>query len=297
MSKSLKLNLILISIIVLGTVGIFGFRFVSSQSTTRSASGYAWSDNIGYISFSGNIVASTPDVPDVVPTCTPDSPLTQTLACPTGQTGSITQTRTSVCPGPVTSAWITMSDTCVTPATVPGAPTNVTAATGDSQATISFTAPASNGGSPITGYTITSSQGGITKTGLVSPITITGLTNGTSYSFTVTATNIIGIGPASSPISVIIGLKWSAEQGTVNWYTANATCAGYGWRLPTIGELLTALTNQRIEIGFQTNANYLSNSEVSSGVVEVGGYYSPGGVGSTIFSKACSVCSARCVYY
>jgi uncharacterized protein (TIGR02145 family) len=86
----------------------------------------------------------------------------------------------------------------VTPSTVPGAPTIGTAIAGNTQATITFTAPASNGGSAITGYTVTSNPGGFTATGNASPITVTGLTNGTPYTFTVTATNASGIGPASS---------------------------------------------------------------------------------------------------
>jgi uncharacterized protein (TIGR02145 family) len=63
---------------------------------------------------------------------------------------------------------------------------------------VTFTAPANNGGAAITGYTVTSFPGGITKTGASSPITITGLTNGTPYTFTVTATNSIGTGAASA---------------------------------------------------------------------------------------------------
>jgi len=82
--------------------------------------------------------------------------------------------------------------------TVPGAPTIGTATKGNAQATVTFTLPGSNGGSPITGYTVTSSPGGITATGTASPITVTGLTNGTAYTFTVTATNANGTGPASS---------------------------------------------------------------------------------------------------
>lgn len=81
----------------------------------------------------------------------------------------------------------------------PGAPTGVTATAGAGQATVSFTAPSSTGGSPITGYTVTSSPGGITASGASSPITVSGLTNGTAYTFTVTATNAIGTGPASAP--------------------------------------------------------------------------------------------------
>ncbi|GIO14823.1 hypothetical protein J19TS2_43780 [Cohnella xylanilytica] len=91
------------------------------------------------------------------------------------------------------------SVTPMAPATVPGAPTDVTAAAGDGEATISFTPPASDGGRTITGYTVTSSPGGFTGTGTSSPIKVTGLTNGTSYTFTVTATNGVGTGAASAP--------------------------------------------------------------------------------------------------
>ncbi|WP_286789963.1 fibronectin type III domain-containing protein, partial [Thioclava sp. UBA3469] len=61
---------------------------------------------------------------------------------------------------------------------------------GDSSAQVSFSAPASNGGAPITTYTATATPGGLTGTSTTaSPITVNGLTNGTSYTFTVTATN------------------------------------------------------------------------------------------------------------
>jgi uncharacterized protein (TIGR02145 family) len=80
----------------------------------------------------------------------------------------------------------------------PGAPTNVVAEAGNAKATVTFTAPVSDGGSAITGYTATSSPGGLTGTGSASPVTVSGLTNGTAYTFTVTATNANGTGPASS---------------------------------------------------------------------------------------------------
>jgi YD repeat-containing protein len=83
--------------------------------------------------------------------------------------------------------------------TVPGAPTNPTAIPRNAQTTVSFIAPVSNGGSTITGYTITSSPGNFTATGMASPITVSGLTNGIAYTFTVMAANAAGHGPASTP--------------------------------------------------------------------------------------------------
>lgn len=71
------------------------------------------------------------------------------------------------------------------------------------QASVSFTAPADNGGSAITGYTVTSTPGNITATSATSPIVVTGLTNGVSYTFTVHATNSVGDGPESDPSNAV----------------------------------------------------------------------------------------------
>ncbi|MFZ0251252.1 MAG: Ig-like domain repeat protein, partial [Acidimicrobiales bacterium] len=93
--------------------------------------------------------------------------------------------------------------------TVPGAPTGVSAAPANGSASVSFTAPASNGGSAITSYTVTatdttnSGNGGQTASGSASPINVTGLTNGDSYTFTVKATNGVGAGPASAASNAV----------------------------------------------------------------------------------------------
>ncbi|WP_110457428.1 Ig-like domain-containing protein [Shewanella algidipiscicola] len=88
-------------------------------------------------------------------------------------------------------------------ALVPGAPTSVNAVASDASATVSFSAPASTGGAAINGYTVTSTPGGITASGAGSPLTVSGLSNGTDYSFTVSASNTAGTGPASSPSNTV----------------------------------------------------------------------------------------------
>jgi uncharacterized protein YhjY with autotransporter beta-barrel domain len=91
-----------------------------------------------------------------------------------------------------------VSQTFAIVAVVPGAPIVSSATASGGQATVSFTAPSFTGGAAISGYTVTSSPGGITATGTGSPIAVTGLTNGTAYTFTVTATNSAGTGAASA---------------------------------------------------------------------------------------------------
>ncbi len=102
----------------------------------------------------------------------------------------------------------------VLPATSPDAPTGISVTAGNAQATVTFTAPASNGGAAITSYTVTSS-GGQTASGASSPLTVTGLTNGVAYTFTVTATNSAGTGSASSASpSVTVGV--AVASPTIN---------------------------------------------------------------------------------
>jgi fibronectin type 3 domain-containing protein len=94
------------------------------------------------------------------------------------------------------------SATPAAPVTAPGAPTGLAASAGNAQVTLSWKAPGSDGGAAITGYRVYQGTGSkpvasVTGTGT----TVKGLTNGTTYSFKVTAVNQAGEGPASGPAS------------------------------------------------------------------------------------------------
>jgi hypothetical protein len=96
------------------------------------------------------------------------------------------------------------------PNVVPGAPTieSATATAGSGEAEVGFV-PGTDDGSPVTSFTVTAddvtnpANGDETTSGTGSPITIGGLTSGDSYTFTVTATNATGTGPASEPSGVV----------------------------------------------------------------------------------------------
>jgi tripartite motif-containing protein 71 len=87
--------------------------------------------------------------------------------------------------------------TSVIPGEAPGSPTNVTATAGDAAATIKFTAPVSTGSQPISRFEVLSPTGTVLATGATSPITVTGLTNGTAYTFQVRAVSAAGEGTLS----------------------------------------------------------------------------------------------------
>lgn len=165
----------------------------------------------------------------------------------------------------------TVSQTFTVSPVVPGAPTIGTAAAGDTQATVTFTAPTSTGGAPIlaSGYTVTSNPLGATGTGSGSPITVTGLSNGTSYTFTVTATNSAGAGAASAasnsvipaaPQTITFGNPGAQNFGTSPTLAASSS-AGAGYVVTFTSSTTGVCTVSGIALTFVAAGNCTINAD------------------------------------
>ena len=125
----------------------------------------------------------------------------------------------------------------VTPqATAPGAPTNVVATSGDGQAEVTWTAPTDDGGEAIDGYIVIASPGGATCTAVApaTTCTISGLTNGTEYTFSVVATNNVGNSASSVPSNAITP---GAAPGTPDYVQATPGnhSTRINWAAPSTG--------------------------------------------------------------
>jgi hypothetical protein len=130
--------------------------------------------------------------------------------------------------------------------TTPGPPIGVTAVASNGSATVSWSAPSSNGGAPITAYTVVASgSGGQTCVWSSGPLhcVVSGLTNGTSYTFTVTATNVAGTGAGSTTSLPVLPETVPGPPGSVVAVASDGS-ASVSWTAPTSdgGAAITSYT-------------------------------------------------------
>lgn len=140
----------------------------------------------------------------------------------------------------------------------PGPPTTPSATASGTSATVTWVAPTKSGNTSITSYTVTSSPDSRTCTATASErsCTVTGLTTGQSYSLTVTATNTLGTGAASTavtvtprviPTEVIDGIPVAVEgneSALVSWTNKSSlNVTGYEVTASPGGSTCTAVTS------------------------------------------------------
>jgi len=124
----------------------------------------------------------------------------------------------------------------VTPVTRPDAPTIGQADVDYPNVTLRWTAPASNGGSPLTGYVVTpyldsTAQSSI-NTSTATAITVTGLTDDATYTFTVAARNAVGTGPESAPSNPVTVAPTVPGPPTIGTATAGNGRVTVSWTAP-----------------------------------------------------------------
>ena len=188
--------------------------FSRAQSVISNANNYVVSMVVSWVAADGT-----------VPDTDPLKPVTVVISNSTIKRGmkvygiagpTVEVLGTATVDGSITVS-LTKDPEVVVAATKPGAPTGVSATSGaDASSVVSWTAPASNGGSEITGYTATSSSGQTCSTTTLLTCSITGLANGTAVTFTVKAINVIGQSDASSASSAATPAGASSNSGNSN---------------------------------------------------------------------------------
>ncbi len=159
---------------------------------------------------------------------------------------------------------ITYNTVTVNPYDVPGAPTNIYGESGDETINLSWEAPDSDGGSEITGYKITMSPGDVITYTTVTNTTITGLTNGTAYTFTVVAINAGG--SSSGTTSSAISPGSVPDAPTITSITRGNSTASVYFDEPTdVGG--NDITGYYYSINGDVNENYTLTSDTVSPII------------------------------
>lgn len=129
------------------------------------------------------------------------------------------------------------------PLKTPDAPTIGTATGGNALASVVFTAPSNVGGSAITAYSVVSTPGGFVGTGASSPVTVSGLTNGTAYTFKVFATNSYGPSVVSAASNSVSPVQAIGDAFGGGFYAGQIGVAGVATHYIIVGPLASAQTS------------------------------------------------------
>ena len=250
-------------------VNVSGFDFTDPFSPAISTR------NVGAVSFGG--VETSPQ--------SVNSNSSLTVVVPNGVSPGVTQLSVANADGVSNTLPFTVtSGSCV-----PSAPTGLVASPGNSQISLSWATPSSDGGSPVTGYDvyIGTSPGGESASPVnVSPVTgtsdtVTGLTNGTTYYATVEAINALGHSPASNEASAN-----AVAAPTVDGISPSAGPVAGGTSVTITGTSFTGATGVDFGANAATAYTVVSATQItatvpagSAGTVDVV-VDAPGGTGT-----------------
>ncbi len=197
-----------------------------------------------------------------------------TTATVSGLVDGTSYTFTVTATNSVGTGVVSIPSVSVTPLSVPGAPTNVVATAGTGQATVTWTAPPT-GGSAITRYTVTASPSGamVTTTGATSAV-MTGLSEGTTYTFTVFATNAQGNSVVSSPSSPVT-IPGPPGTPTGVAATAGSQEAFVSWTAPSNGgSAITGYTVTVVQTGATVSVTAAAGTTATVTGLTAGSSYS-----------------------
>ena len=229
--KSINMKIVIISFAITFSVLLNHFAFAGPPPSIPTPINVMATANNGQAIISFDTTNSSEHITSFTVTSNPDGITKDSLSTNiivTGLTNGVTYTFTVVANGLSSQSSASAPSNELPFSTIPNAPTNIVAKASNGQATIYFDAPSDNGSAAVVNYTVTSSPENMVASGNGSPITVTGLSNFTEYTFTVVAENIYGSSEPSSISNIVTPCNYSAplvmadticNEGQVNFST------------------------------------------------------------------------------